>query len=112
MKKSILLLLAFLFVILLATVYNCSKDTKESCQDDEICPTKDVTACCTGNVCVYKYNGKEYTEDQLDQLSKDLGCTSKTATLQSDYEVSDLKMVAQRLKALMDKVKQRTSSVK
>jgi hypothetical protein len=109
MKKIISSLFIVLLGIMFAVVYNCSKDTKESCQQDEICPSKDVTACCTDTVCVYKYNGKEYTEDQMAELEHDLGCSVKEGVKSASYE-SDLKELGIRLKALMDRVRKETVS--
>ena len=62
--------------LLSITFTNCGETDNESCKQDEICTGKNVTSCCTSdNVCVFKYNGKEYTEDQVDLLADDLGCT-------------------------------------
>jgi hypothetical protein len=110
MKKSISLLSVILLGILVTMIFSCKKDSKETCQQDEICTEKFVTACCTDSVCVYKYNGHEYTEDQVGQLADDLGCTSKKA-LKSTGEEDDLSDVVSQLKALMSRVQNLTKSI-
>lgn len=99
MKKSIYLLPIFLLGLFFF-VASCEKteDPVETCEQDEICESKSVTVCCTDNVCVYKYNEKEYadTEESLAKLAKDLGCTAKKSP---SYE-SDMAMIAERLVVL------------
>lgn len=84
---------------------SCEEDEKETCKQDEICEAKSVTACCTGDVCVYKFNGKEYAEDELTQLTIDLGCGTASASLKSDDNVQ----IINRLKSLMQEVKASSS---
>ena len=109
MKKAFLLLSIVFLGLLLTTYYSCETDPEETCEQDEICENKFVTACCTEDECVYKYNGKEYTEDQLGQLAEDLGCASVKA-LKSGSD--DLSGVIEKLKALMSRVQESTKAVK
>jgi hypothetical protein len=106
MKKKIFLL-SFIFLgILIATYYSCETDPEETCEQDEICEGQFVTACCTETECVYKYNGKEYTEDQLDQLAEELGCGAAVGVLKSGSQEDDLSAVIEKLKALMARVRE------
>ena len=105
MKKAIYLLSVVLLGILITTWYSCEEDPEETCFQDEICPAKFVTACCTETECVYKYGGKEYTEDQLDELAEDLGCGASAIALKSGSQEDDLSWVIEQLKALMDRAK-------
>jgi hypothetical protein len=105
MKRSCKLLPIVFFGIFLAII-SCKEISKESCEQDAICESKEVTACCTAGVCVYKYNGKVYTEDEKDQLAIDLGCSSA----KSAGHENDLAQINKRLTALMDKVRCRTKS--
>ena len=109
MKKTISLLSVILLGILVTIWYSCETDPEEICEQDEICENKFVTACCTEDECVYKYNGKEYTEDQLGQLAEDLGCASVKA-LKSGSD--DLSGVIEKLKALMSRVQESTKADK
>ena len=98
------MLLLLLPVVALGLVFflhiSCKSNPLESCEQDEICTGKSVTACCTeGAACVYTYNGKKYTESEMDQLSKDLGCTSKKSACYED-ELAELRS---RLEALMER---------
>ena len=102
MKKIFYFLSAATLGTLLTVWYSCEKDPEESCKQDEICEAKFVTACCTDNDCVYKYNGNEYTEDQVDQLAIDLGCTTAVSLKSADAD-EDLAGVIEQLKALMAK---------
>jgi len=111
MKKKFYLLSVILMGILVTTWYSCETDPEETCELDEICTNKFVTVCCTENECVYKYNGKEYTEDQLDELEADLGCGT-AMVLKSGSQGNDLSGVIERLKALMDRVKKRVKAGK
>jgi hypothetical protein len=100
MKRSCKLLPVIFFGIFLTTI-SCKEISKESCEQDAICESKEVTACCTAGVCVYKYNGKVYTEDEKDQLAIDLGCSSKKS---ANYG-NDLVQINNRLTVLMNRVK-------
>ena len=97
MKKTILFLSIILIGIVVAVWNACETDPEESCKQDEICTDKFVTACCTDNACTYKYNGKEYSDSEIDQLAEDLGCSTAKSTDQSN----DLNEVIERLNALM-----------
>jgi hypothetical protein len=108
MKKPISLLSAILFGILATTIFSCQDTAKETCKQDEICTAKSVTACCTDNNCVYKYNGKEYTEDQVSQLAKDLGCPAAVSVSKSAGNEDDLSDVVNQLQALMKSVQEET----
>ncbi len=102
MKKTILFLGIILIGIVVAVWNACQTDSQESCTQAEICTDKLVTSCCTDNDCVYKYNGKEYTEDEREQLAEDLGCITAVSGLKSTDQDNDLSGVIERLKALME----------
>jgi hypothetical protein len=108
MKKTIFLIAVLFITVLAATWYSCG-DTNplETCEQDEICTDKYVTACCTNNVCVYKYNGNVYTENQLDDLATELGCSS----VKSAGEDDDMSGVINSLKALLDRVRKNNQSL-
>jgi hypothetical protein len=106
MKKPIYIISVVLLLLFTTTWYSCELVPEETCELDEICQDKFVTACCTENECVYKYQGKEYTEDQLDQLEADLGCGTAMA-LKSGGLSDDSSAVIEQLKALMERVKKR-----
>ena len=105
MKRRFLLAsLLSLFAIALIAV-SCSSDPYEYCEVEEFCNNQEVEACCTddnGDIsCVWKYNGKEYTD--IDELNDDLGCSASAIVLKSN-EISDEKGdVLFRLQALMDR---------
>jgi hypothetical protein len=105
MKKSLFLLVIVLFGIIM-TVIRCQDKAKDTCQQDTICESKEVTACCTDTVCVYKFDGKEYKESQMNELAIALGCPSAKSTDQA----GDLASVSKRLKALMDRAHHFTKS--
>lgn len=102
MKKTVYFLSAILLGIVVTTWYSCEKDPEESCFQEEICEAKEVTACCTDDVCVYKYNGKEYSEAEIDDLIDDLGCAVA-------YSPDNLKAarasIVDQLKALIQKAR-------
>jgi hypothetical protein len=111
MKKSSFLLFVIFAGILVTALLSCQDDPKETCLQDEFCTSKMVTACCDdNNVCVYKYNGKEYTEDEKDQLALDLGCGNVKNALKSGGQTNDLSEIVAQLKALMTKVHDLTKS--
>ena len=84
------------------TLSNCGEtESQESCAQDEICTDKSVTSCCTDGTCVFKYNGKEYTEDQLAELADDLGCNDGGARIAAEGN----EQVIFNLQALMAKAK-------
>jgi len=111
MKKKFYLLSVILLGILVTTWHSCETDPEETCEQDEICENKFVTYCCTENECVYKWNGKEYTDDQLDELAEELGCGS-AAVLKSGSRENDLSGVIEQLKALRDRVQKRIKAGK
>ncbi|MBX2844116.1 MAG: hypothetical protein KTR26_20280 [Flammeovirgaceae bacterium] len=80
MKSINFLKLFFILGFITFALTNCDEDpeSEKSCSQDEICTAKNVTACCDDVVCVYEYDGKEYQESELDQLAKDLGCSSSS----------------------------------
>ncbi|MCG8700967.1 MAG: hypothetical protein MI922_23145 [Bacteroidales bacterium] len=100
MKKLNFLIPAILLGVLMV-VASCEEDEKETCKQAEICAAKAVTSCCTDDVCVYKYNGKEYAESEVEQLALDLGCGTASAQLKS----SDINQLISKLEALMQDVK-------
>ena len=106
MKKAIYLISIVFLGILITTWYSCEEDPEETCGLDEICAGVNVTYCCTEYECVYKYNGKEYTDDQLDELAEETGCGSASAVnLKSGCRENDLSSVIEKLKALRDRVR-------
>jgi hypothetical protein len=111
-KKKIVLSSAVLLGFFLTIWYSCEPDPKETCLQDEICQVT-VTACCDdNNVCVYKYNGKEYTEDQLGDLANELGCVAVRVEEESISQKTAVSEVVEELKALMSRVRERTHSTK
>ena len=100
MKKPIYLLAAVLLGIMVTTWYSCEGDPEESCFQDEICEGQEVTACCTEDVCVFTYNGKDYTEDEKAQLIEDLGC-APVGLLKS----SDMSALYNRLNEILAKAR-------
>jgi len=112
MKKKFYLLSVILLGILVTTWYSCETDPEETCGLDEICEAKFVTYCCTEDECVYKYAGKEYTEDQIGQLAADLGCGTAGVGLKAESQENDLSAVIEQLKALRDRVRKRIEAGK
>jgi len=99
MKKKLFLLPIIVIGLLFSVNVGCDEGALEDCELEEFCDGKDVTACCVvGGDCTYKYNGKEYGEDELDQLSEDLGCARKSS---ATYD-SDIDEIKYRLKMLME----------
>ncbi|UXP33831.1 hypothetical protein N6H18_07700 [Reichenbachiella agarivorans] len=84
------LLLVFGLTAVMLTNCDSAVDALESCSQEEICPSKDVTACCDNKECVYKYDGKEYPEDDIDQLADDLGCGSSSNARVASTEGAEL----------------------
>ena len=77
-KQYFLMAVIFSGLLVTAAIFSCKDDSKESCLQDEICDVT-LTACCDDNdVCTYKYNGKEYSEDDYDQLLIDMGCSTSS----------------------------------
>ncbi len=100
MKKTLIFPLLILIGISI-TAMEC--EPEETCEQDEICETKFVTACCTEDDCVYKYDGKEYSEDQVGQLALDLGCGTTGEVRSASKE--DLALVTEKLKNLIKKAR-------
>jgi hypothetical protein len=112
MKKTISLLSVIILGILATFIYSCEEDSKETCQQDEICTAKLVTYCCTDSICVYKYDGKEYSEDNQAQLLKDMGCASTAGKLKSADGECSIEEVVARLNALRARVEVLVNSKK
>ena len=96
MKKGAYLFLAIIAVTLSTVWYSCEeKPPEETCLADDYCEIT-VTVCCDDdNVCVFKYNGKEYpdTEQGMTDLLDDLNCvavTIKTETPEQKSARSDM----------------------
>lgn len=104
LKNSLKLFFAFGFLSIV--LMNCSDDdSEESCSQEEICTSKNVTACCDDNSCYYTFDGKNYPESDLDQLATDLGCSS-TSRVAADGRVSvDNSELIERLEALKMRAK-------
>ena len=100
MKRSSFYLSVFILGIFVALISGCETTPLESCEQDEICTGKSVTACCSDtDGCYYEYNGKKYGDDaeSLAQLAKDLGCTfSGLATYDEDIQDLILRLEALR----------------
>lgn len=69
----------------------CATTPEESCEQDEICSGKTVTACCTDDECYYTYDGVKYGDDpaSLLELAKALGCTSATSP-EFDHDIQQI----------------------
>ena len=106
MKKKLFIPFLVILTSVFALTLSCDEDPQESCEEEEICDGKDVIACCTSDsdgdiTCVYKYNGKEYKESEIDDLADDLGCTS---SISKTYK-EDIAQIVTSLENLMDKVR-------
>jgi hypothetical protein len=105
MKKRFLFasLLSFFTIALIAV--SCTSDPYEYCEIEEFCNNQEVEACCTddnGDIsCVWKYNGKEYTD--IKELNEDLGCSASAIVLKSEEASAEQDDVLFRLQALMDR---------
>ena len=92
MKNIKIVIMLFALVMMGIVLTNCGDDeTIESCTQDEYCAGKTVTACCTPASCIYKYNGKDYPESDIDQLADDLGCTAGSGARVASEEKEILK---------------------
>jgi len=95
---------AFSLAILVFTFFSllsgCTTTPDESCEQDEICAGKLVTACCTATECYYEYNGVKYGDDAASMalLAAALGCTSA----KSDTYQDDLDQLILRLQSLSE----------
>jgi len=100
-NKIYTLTLAALAVISLAS--SCELLPEETCELDNYCEDKTVTYCCTDDTdCYYTYNGAIYTDDELDDLENDLGCSAKSAIEKNASENTREKLIK-----LMNRVKDR-----
>lgn len=98
MKKAAFYLSVLLLGVFLAFVSGCSTTPEETCEQDEICTGKTVTACCNVDECYYEFNGVKYGDDteSKTRLAVALGCTQASSpTFKED--ISDLIL---RLEAL------------
>lgn len=99
-----------LVVLGLFFIFNagCEVEPVESCEQDEICTGKSVTACCTETECYYTFNDKKYGDDaeSLAQLATDLGCaTASGANYQEDIEILIYKLAVLSEKARLKTLK-------
>ena len=101
MKRDFLLFTYLFIGCIVLIITSCEDDPTESCEQEEICEAKVVTACCTEDRCVYKWDGKEYPEEDIDQLADDLGCAA-VSIKSTDYD-SDMAAIINQLQILMDK---------
>ena len=78
MKKIKIYLPIILLGLFIVFSSGCETTPAESCEQDEICSGKTVTACCTETSCYYEYNGVQYGDDaeSLARLAAALGCAS------------------------------------
>ena len=98
MKRAAFYLPAILLGIFLVFISGCSTTPEETCEQDEICTGKTVTACCNEVECYYEFNGVKYGDDaeSMTSLAVALGCAQASApTFKED--ISDLIL---RLEAL------------
>ena len=89
MKRLSMYLSILCMGLLFVVNTGCEEEAAESCEQEEICEGKEVTACCEGDVCYYTYDGKKYQESEIAQLALDLNCTS--AVNIEDLKLDDLK---------------------
>jgi hypothetical protein len=100
MKRVTFYLSVLLLGMFLTYVSGCTTTPLESCEEDEICTGKTVTACCNEDECYYEYNGVKYGDDpaSLAKLANDLGCTFSAS---ASYE-TDIKDLILRLESLRE----------
>lgn len=94
-KASSFILIVSLFGFFLTFISGCETTPPESCEQDEICTGKSVTACCTDANCYYEYNGVQYGDDatSLASLAVALGCTQASApTYKEDIDYLVLRL--------------------
>ena len=99
MKRASFYLSVFILGVFVALISGCETTPLESCEQEEICTGKSVTACCNETECYYEYNGVKYGDDaeSLARLAKDLGCTfSGLATYDEDIQDLILRLEALR----------------
>ena len=98
MKRAKIYLQIIFLGLFMTIISGCTTTPEESCEQDEICTGKTVTACCTETSCYYEYNGVQYGDDaeSLAKLAAALGCTNASAVTFKE-DISDLIL---RLEAL------------
>ncbi len=87
MKRFAILLSAIFLVFILVYVSGCTTTPEETCEQDEICTGKTVTACCNADECFYEFNGVKYGDDaqSVANLAAALGCAQgNTPTYKED----------------------------
>ena len=101
MKRFSFYLSILILGVFISLVSGCDLESLETCEEEEICTGKFVTACCNDTECYYMYNGKKYGDDaeSLTQLAKDLGCTF-SGLPKYDEEIGDLILRLTALKEL------------
>jgi ADP-ribosylglycohydrolase len=84
--------------IFMIFISGCDTTPTESCEQEEICVGKSVTACCTETNCYYEFNGVEYGDDtqSMLNLANALGCTQASDPTYKE-DIDDLVL---RLEAL------------
>lgn len=100
MKKAKFFLPIILLGLFIAFISGCTTTPTESCEQDEICTGKTVTACCTDTNCYYEYNGVKYGDDAESKakLAAALACSQANAPTYKE-DISDLVL---RLEALSE----------
>lgn len=96
-KANSFFLTVFLFGFFLIFISGCDTTPTESCEQDEICTGKSVTACCSDADCYYEFNGVQYGDDaaSMASLAVALGCTQASApTYQEDIDDLVLRLQA------------------
>jgi hypothetical protein len=98
MKKTAFYLSVLLLGVFIIFVSGCSTTPEETCEQDEICTGKIVTACCNEDECYYEFNGVKYSKDpqSIAKLANDLGCAQASLPTFNE-DISDLIL---RLEAL------------
>ncbi len=98
MKKAKIYFPIFLMGLFVTFLASCTTIPAETCEQDEICTGKSVTACCTETSCYYEYNGVEYGDDteSKKKLAAALGCTQASAPTFNE----DIQNIVLRLEAL------------
>lgn len=105
MKKRTLFLSMLTLVVFVLFMVSCEGDPTEYCEVEEFCNNQEVEACCTDNngdiTCVWKFNGKEYTD--IKELNEDLGCSTSSVVLKSAESGVEENGVVFRLQELMER---------
>jgi len=100
MKRANIYLPVLMFGLFFIFISGCTTTPTESCVQEDFCPGKTVTACCTDTECSFEYNGVKYGDDQesKDKLADLLGCVQASAPTYKE-DISDLVL---RLDALSE----------